>query len=80
MSDGRRYDSGDEVKLSSGRIFEVTGVSYEEVDGKKSKFAYTIRDQEELQAERAEQEKLEIEARKAQEEAEAAMKAENAEV
>lgn len=67
MSDGRRYDDGDEIKLSSGRIFEVTAVSYQEVDGKKSRFAYTIRDQEELQAERAEQKRLEAEAKKAEE-------------
>lgn len=69
MSDGRRYDTGDTIKLPSGREFEVTGVGYQETDGKRHSFSYTIRDKEELAAEKAELEKREAELRKATEEA-----------
>lgn len=70
MSDGRRYDSGDTFKLASGREFEVTGVSYQETDGKRHGFSYTIRDKEEIEAERAAEEKRQAEAKAAAEEAE----------
>ena len=79
MSDGRRYDSGDTIKLPSGREFEVTGVAYQETDGKRHSFSYTIRDKEEVEAERAAAKKKEAElaeaaaaAEKAQKEAEEA--------
>lgn len=57
MSDGRRYDNGDTIKLASGREFEVTAVSYQETDGKRHGFSYTLRDKEELDEEKAAEEK-----------------------
>lgn len=65
MSDARRYDTGDTLKAASGREFEITGVSYQETDGKRHGFSYTIRDKEEMEAERLAEEKRQAEAQAA---------------
>ncbi len=64
MSENQRYEDGDIIKTSNGREFEVVAVTYKETDSRKYGFGYTIRDKEELDAERAEQKRLDDEREK----------------
>jgi hypothetical protein len=48
------YDTGDVIQAGVTAL-EVTGVTYQEVDGEKVKFAYTVRPQSELNQERADE-------------------------
>jgi hypothetical protein len=59
------YQVGDVIQAGSNPL-EVTGVSYQEVDGEKVKYSYNVRLHAELENERAE----EAQAQKAQEVAE----------
>ena len=45
------YDTGDVIQAGANAL-EVTGVTYQEVDGEKVKFGYTLRLQSEVEAER----------------------------
>lgn len=47
------FDSGDVIQAGSTSL-EVVGVSYQEVDGEKTKFAYQVRLHSEVEAERVE--------------------------